>query len=52
LQESTVCLGDQTEHDLMGSVLTLESPPTVFAEDYETSTEPNDVVKIADMYVR
>ncbi len=37
--------------DLMGSVVTLESPPTVFGEDYE-STDPNSIIKIADMYVR
>ena len=63
-QEVTFCAGLDKTEDILGSVVTLESPPTVFAEDGESATEatpasalPGDAageenVKIAEMYVR
>ena len=65
-QEVTFCAGLDRTEDILGSLVTLESPPTVFAEDGESATDAiaapgdavaplnvgDDNVKIADMYVR
>ena len=38
-QEVTFCAGLDKTEDILGSVVTLESPPTVFAEDGESATD-------------
>ena len=65
-QEVTFCAGLDKTEDILGSVVTLESPPTVFAEDSPGNTaaaaaaasggggggDGDANVKIAEMYVR
>lgn len=48
-EETMVCSVDPAD-DFGSCVITMNSPPTVFGED--ESTDPNDVVRIAEMYVR
>ena len=38
-QEFTFCAGLDKTEDILGSVVTLESPPTVFAEDGDSTTD-------------